>query len=255
MKYPKISIVTPNYNQGAFIEETIQSVLNQHYPNIEYIIIDGGSTDSSLEIIKKYSNQLSFWISEKDSGMYNAINKGFAKSSGEIMGWINSDDILAKDSLFTMAKIFNANKKIKWLQGYPTVIDENSYIIYQRNQVYTKYFFYAKLYEKSLHFIQQESTFWKRDLWEKTGNCINENFSLAGDFDLWMKFFKYEKLHCTKAQLGAFRKRKGQQSENVKNYIEETKISLKNNYEKLNRIEKIKISIGKLAYKIFNIKY
>jgi glycosyltransferase involved in cell wall biosynthesis len=255
MNYPKISIITPNYNQGSFIEETILSVLNQQYPNLEYIIIDGGSTDNSIEIIKKYSNRLTYWISEKDTGMYNAINKGFAKSSGDIMGWINSDDILAKESLFNIAKLFNANKKIKWLQGFPTVINENSAIIYQRKQVYTKYFFYAKLYIKSLNFIQQESTFWKRELWEKTGNCINETYSVAGDFDLWMKFFTYEKLYCTNKQLGAFRKRAGQQSENITTYIEETKTSIQNNYEKLNRIEKIKISIGKVIYKALNIKY
>ena len=90
---PKISIVTPSFNQAQFIEETILSVLNQNYPNLEYIIIDGGSTDGSVDIIKKYADKIAYWVSEKDSGMYDAINKGFGKSTGEILAWINSDDI------------------------------------------------------------------------------------------------------------------------------------------------------------------
>jgi glycosyltransferase involved in cell wall biosynthesis len=91
--YPKITIVTPSFNQGEFLEETIQSVLNQGYPNLEYIIIDGGSTDKSVDIISKYSKELSYWVSEKDNGQSEAINKGFRKATGEIVTWLNSDDL------------------------------------------------------------------------------------------------------------------------------------------------------------------
>lgn len=93
MNYPKISIVTPSFNQSEFLELTIRSVLDQGYPNLEYIVIDGGSTDGSVDIIKKYADKISYWVSEKDGGQYDAINKGFARSSGEIMGWINSSDL------------------------------------------------------------------------------------------------------------------------------------------------------------------
>ena len=100
ISWPKISIVTPSYNQGDFLEQTILSVLNQNYPNLEYIIIDGGSTDKSMEIIKKYEKYISYWISEKDNGQADAIKKGFRKSSGEIFAWINSDDNYLYKSFF-----------------------------------------------------------------------------------------------------------------------------------------------------------
>ena len=116
MTTPRISIITPNYNQEDFLEQTILSVIGQNYPNLEYIIIDGGSTDGSVEIIKKYEKHLSHWVSEPDSGLYHALQKGFSRSTGEIMGWINSDDILHRKSLFVLAEVFSTNDEIDWLQ-------------------------------------------------------------------------------------------------------------------------------------------
>jgi glycosyltransferase involved in cell wall biosynthesis len=103
-RWPRISIVTPSLNQANYLEETIRSVLLQGYPNIEYIIIDGGSTDESVEIIKKYEKWLSFWISEPDKGQSHAINKGFSKASGEIYAYINSDDLYEQNSVFKRRK-------------------------------------------------------------------------------------------------------------------------------------------------------
>ncbi len=109
--WPKISIITPSYNQAEFIEETIRSVIMQGYPNLEYIIIDGGSTDGSVEIIKKYEEYLTYWVSEPDRGQAHAINKGLSKITGDIFGWINSDDLLIKDSLKSLAFFHMRNKK------------------------------------------------------------------------------------------------------------------------------------------------
>jgi glycosyltransferase involved in cell wall biosynthesis len=244
-KYPVITVVTPNYNQGEYIERTICSVLGQQYPNLEYIIIDGGSTDNSVDIIKKYRDQLHYWVSEADEGMYHAINKGFSKSSGEIMCWINSDDVLWDRSLFYIAELFTKNKRIQWLQGYPSVVDEKGELLYQRDPVASKYHFYSGAYKNDFSFVQQESTFWRRALWEKVGGRLNTDYSLVADFDLWMRFFKYEKLFCTRQQLAAFRKREGQRSSDSKQYLQESNISVQAHLKKLSVFSKAKLLMAK----------
>lgn len=117
MNYPKISIVTPSFNQGRYIEQTIQSVLSQNYPNLEYIIIDGGSTDDTIDIIKKYESYISYWISEPDKGQADAINKGFSKCTGEIFNWINSDDYYEPNALLKLGKIFYQSPSITAICG------------------------------------------------------------------------------------------------------------------------------------------
>ena len=124
------------------------SILDQGYPNLEYIVIDGGSTDQSVEIIKKYGNRLSHWVSEPDSGMYDAINKGFNVATGEIMCWLNSDDIHLEQSLFKVALLFQQNPKMQWLRGYPTIIDMEDSIIFSVhwNESKSKIGFLKKVY-------------------------------------------------------------------------------------------------------------
>lgn len=204
MNYPKISIITPNYNQGQYLEQTILSVLNQGYPNLEYIIIDGGSTDGSVEIIKKYSDKLAYWVSEPDKGMYEAIQKGFDKSTGEIMAWINSDDMYHSGAFFMVADIFSSFSFIEWLTGAPTTFDEKGRTVdVNTHSEYSKYYFYLDQFK----WIQQESTFWRRNLWERAGGRLNLRLKYAGDFALWISFFYYAKLYYTNALLGGFRQR------------------------------------------------
>jgi glycosyltransferase involved in cell wall biosynthesis len=131
----KISIITPSFNQGKFIEETIQSVFSQEYTNLEYIIIDGNSTDNSIDIIQKYSEQLSYWISEKDHGQAAAINKGFNIASGDIIGWLNSDDILLPGALDKISNAFISHPDIDVVYGDYFFIDENSKILLKKKEI------------------------------------------------------------------------------------------------------------------------
>jgi glycosyltransferase involved in cell wall biosynthesis len=224
--YPKISIITPSYNQGQYIEETILSVIGQNYPNLEYIIIDGGSTDNSVEIIKKYEKYLTYWVSEKDSGMYEAIQKGFDKSTGEIMAWINSDDMYHRKAFFAVAKVFSDLPEIEWIQGLPTVFNEEGLITevasYRR---WSKYNIYRQEFYK---WIQQESTFWRRSLWEKAGSRMDTSFKYASDFELWTRFMGYSKLYALSTILGGFRVRESNQisKDYSREYLEEMKTAI-----------------------------
>lgn len=229
-KFPKISIVTPCYNQAEFLESTIQSVLSQNYPNLEYIIIDCSSTDRSAEIIKKYANYLHYWCSESDQGQYHAINKGFAHSTGEIMAWLNSDDMYFPFAFKTVASIMSELENVEWLtttspagwdwQGFCTGFTSIS--------GYSKEGFLEGLYGlpgSSPWFVQQESTFWRRSLWSKIGSCIPTKFKYGGDFHLWTYFYRHADLYGTPSPLGGFRFRYNQQSRQPQ-YSEEVKQAL-----------------------------
>src|ERR1022692_1920792 len=186
--YPKISIVTATFNQASFIEETILSVLDQQYPNLEYIIIDGGSNDGTVDIIKKYEHCLAYWISEKDAGLYDALNKGFQKATGEIMSWLNSDDILHRRSLSMVASAFMDFPMIEWLGGVPSQIDEKGRSIWVGVETPWNKYRYLNLDYK---YIQQEGIFWRRSLWEKSGGYISTEYEIASDLELWSRFFTY----------------------------------------------------------------
>jgi glycosyltransferase involved in cell wall biosynthesis len=236
MNYPKISIVTPSFNQGSFLEETIESVLGQGYPNLEYVIIDGGSTDNSVEVIKKYEKHLTFWVSEKDKGMYDAIQKGFSKTTGEVMGWINSDDRYHPKSFFVLAEIFSSFPEVEWLQGNPTSIDETGRIIsIQTSRKWSKYNFFLGDYK----YIQQESTFWRRSLWEKAGSMIRTDMRYAGDFELWLRFFEHARLYCLQTAIGAFRMRSSNQFslDMIDKYNEEVEAEISKKLQRLTKQE------------------
>jgi len=227
-QYPRITVVTPSYNQAGFLEQTIISVLSQGYPNLEYIIIDGGSSDHSVEIIKKYEDRLFYWISEPDKGLYDGIQKGFAVSTGEIMCWINSDDLHHRKSLKAVADLFSQFSDIRWVMGCNTFYDEEgkSFVpdpdrFYQR---WSKW----RMYDLDGQFIQQESVFWRRTLWNEAGAYIDSSLHLAGDADLWLRFFRHEQLYTTTLILAGFRIRRGQKSsDQFDEYMTELRMLIK----------------------------
>ena len=203
-EYPKISIVTPSYNQAEFLEETILSVISQNYPNLEYIVIDGGSTDHSVEIIKKYEKYITYWVSEKDNGHAHALNKGFEKSTGEIMAWINSDDKYFEWTFRTIAEIYTKFTEVEWTLGLYANFDRKGILMSGENSVrpvYKNIFSYLFL---DLH-IQQESVFWRRSLWEKCGGFISEDVKLMVDTELWCRYFLHAKLYHIDQVIGGYR--------------------------------------------------
>ena len=199
---PKISLVTPVYNSAKYVEQTICSVLAQNYPNLEYFIIDGASTDGTLDVIRKYESQISGWISEPDNGMYDALNKGFARTSGEIMGWISATDQLHTGGLAVVGSVFHDLPEVEWITGRPTLFNEQGMTIEIGNiPHWSRYRFLAG----ANRYIEQESTYWRRSLWEKAGAHVDSSCRNGADFELWVRFFRHAKLYPVDALIGGFR--------------------------------------------------
>ncbi len=180
-RWPKITLVTPVLNASEFIEATLQSVLSQQYPDLEYIIIDGGSSDGTVDILKRYEDRLTWWVSETDNGMYDALNKGFAKGTGEVMGWISGTDILHVGSLFVAGSIFRALPKVEWITGIPTHVTADG--MTTRVGKVPKWSRLRFLCGAN-RYIQQESTFWRHTLWRRAGGYVDASRAIAGDFEL-----------------------------------------------------------------------
>ena len=188
MNYPKITIVTPSYNQGQYLEQTITSILNQNYPNLEYMVIDGGSTDNSLEIIKKYEKHFTHWVSEKDAGQPDAISKGLQKATGAIFNWINSDDYLEPGSLHDISNSFTETKADIVAGNYRLFSDDGAL---DEECVGTRV---NDSYLKTLAFegIHQPVTFWRTEIIRSLGG-INPILHYCMDWEIWLKYLlKYK---------------------------------------------------------------
>ena len=205
--YPKISIVTPNLNQGQFLERTICSVLEQNYTNLEYIIIDGGSTDNSLNIINKYQKFLHYWISEPDKGQSNAINKGFQKATGEIWGWINSSDYYYPNAFKKVADEFSNNPLIDLIHAYEDHVDENE------NYLFTFYPSFKNFLLSTLFIgtVKQLTCFFRKDLFYKI-NGIDESLHYTMDLDLFLKMAFSGKSKYLNSKIGAYRQHNNQKT-------------------------------------------
>jgi glycosyltransferase involved in cell wall biosynthesis len=177
-----VSIVTPSYNQARYLEETMRSVLEQDYPHIEYIVVDGGSTDGSREIIEKYADRLAWWVSEKDRGQTDAINKGFARARGDVLAWLNSDDTYQPGAVREAVEFLQRNPQVGLVYGDANYIDEHGRVIGRFPAAQTDY---RRLRQGYVH-IPQQSAFFRADLWRKVGP-LDDSFYFAMDYDLWVR--------------------------------------------------------------------
>ena len=179
---PKVSIVTPSFNQAPFLEQTLRSVLGQDYPNLEYIVIDGGSTDGSLEIIQRYADRLAYWQSQPDQGQTDAINQGFAHATGEILAWLNSDDLLLPGAVSAAVKALQEHPEAAMVYGDALLINAQGKTIGKFPAAQTDY---RKLRRGYVH-IPQQASFFRADLWRQVGP-LDVSFYFAMDYDLWVR--------------------------------------------------------------------
>jgi glycosyltransferase involved in cell wall biosynthesis len=181
--FPKISIVTPSLNQGRFLERTLISVLEQNYPNLEYVVQDGGSRDNSVAIIEHYKLRLHFAVSAADEGQAQAINRGFHRTSGDIMAWLNSDDVLLPGTLHYVAEYFAKHPRIDVIYSHRVLIDENDLEVGRwllpphRDEAFIW-----------IDYVPQETMFWRRCAWERAGGALDPAFQFALDWDLLFRF-------------------------------------------------------------------
>jgi glycosyltransferase involved in cell wall biosynthesis len=190
MKLPKVSIVTPSFNQARFIERTILSVLRQDYPVLDYIVMDGGSIDGSVDIIRRYEDKLTYWVSQQDRGQTAALIDGFKRSDGDIQCWLCSDDLLEARTLWEVAEFFSATPSARAVYGNSIWIDETDHIIRLKKEHGFNRFIW--LYHQN--YIPQPSMFWRRSLYEQVGG-LDPKFNLAMDADLWIRFSDVTEIH------------------------------------------------------------
>jgi glycosyltransferase involved in cell wall biosynthesis len=182
MALPRISIVTPSYNQAKFIGWTVRSVLLQRYPNLEYVVMDGGSTDGTMDVLAPYADRFAHLVSERDKGQSDAIQRGFARCSGDIMGYLNSDDMLAPGALGFVARFFAENPGIDVVYSHRCTVDAHNKVLW-----YWLLPRHSDWYMSRWDLIPQETCFWRRRLFEKCGN-VDASYRFAMDYDLFVRF-------------------------------------------------------------------
>lgn len=238
--WPTVTVVTPVLNARETIEETVQSVLNQGYPKLQYIIQDGGSTDGTLELLKKYEGRVVI-RTERDDGMYDALRRAFALADGDVMGYINADDVMLPGGLWKIAEVFSKRTKVDVIY-HEDVILTHSWVtpnISQPRSLHPFDFLFRA------HILFQDGVWWRRHCYLETGG-FNPKFKLAGDFDLWLRMILKFKFTKVKGHVSGFRKRPGQLSENMTDYFKEAQQSQESAKRGLNTFDYLKLAFSYL---------
>jgi hypothetical protein len=213
LELPTIAVVTASLNRERYLEEAMRSVLDQNYPKLQYAVVDGGSTDGSVDLIRKYADRLTWWVSEKDNGHFHALNKGFARLDGEVMAFLNSDDKYCPWAFSVVGEIFATFPQVEWITTlFPILWDKDGRATRCK---YTGGFSKEGFFRGenlpgnggayATWWIQQESTFWRRSLWDKAGGRVDESLRIAGDFELWARFYQHADLYGVATPLAGFR--------------------------------------------------
>jgi glycosyltransferase involved in cell wall biosynthesis len=195
-----VSIVTPSYNHARYLEETIRSVVSQDYPHIEYLIVDGASTDGTVDLIRKYEDRLAWWVSEKDRGQTDAINKGFARANGEILAWINSDDTYEPGAVSAAVKYLQDHPKVGMVYGDCNFINEAGEVIGKFHAAQTNY----RLLRQGYVHIPQQTMFFRAELWREVGP-LDPSFYFAMDYDLWTRIARRTEIEYVRQTWANFR--------------------------------------------------
>ena len=207
VRFPAISVVTCSFQQGRYLEHAIRSVLDQGYPRLEYVVIDGGSTDGSVEIIRRHASALTYWESQRDGGQTDALNKGFERCHGEIFGWLCSDDLLLRGALHTVAEYFHAHPEVMAAYGDALWIDAEGHFLRPKKEMEFSRFVFLHDH----NYVPQPSMFWRRELYEAV-NGLNAEFDLAMDADLWDRFSSLTAIGHIPQYLSCMRFHEGQKT-------------------------------------------
>ncbi|CAA9372967.1 MAG: Glycosyl transferase, family 2 [uncultured Phycisphaerae bacterium] len=209
---PTISVVTATLNRANYLGEAMRSVLDQDYPHVQYVVVDGGSTDGSVDLIRRHADRLTWWCSEKDNGHFDALNKGFARTDGEVMAWLNSDDKYTPWAFQVVGEIFATFPQVEWLTTlFPILWDGRGRAMHCKHvdgysrEGFRRGEYFPRPGALTSGWIQQESTFWRRSLWDKAGGRVDASIRVAGDFELWARFFEHADLYGVTTPLGGFR--------------------------------------------------
>lgn len=228
-KHPAITLITPSLNQGDFIEETILSVLSQEYPNLEYIVMDGGSSDSTLDILERYADRI-IWFSEPDQGQTHAINKGLRRASGSILGYLNADDVLLPGALHRVAGTFTDHPHAGWVTGQCRIIDDQNHEIRKPITLYKN--MHLRICSHSLllmtNYISQPATFWRREALESAG-YLDEGLRYVMDYEYWLRLFSLSPPVFIPEYLASFKIHRSSKTTSTGHkdvYIEEERIIL-----------------------------